>query len=56
MISVPDSSNTAAIGYQNQLEKLGIPSKYEIGLIRSHYIGRTFITTGAKKERNWSPD
>ncbi len=43
VISVPDSSNTAAIGYQTQLEKLGIPSKLEIGLIRSHYIGRTFI-------------
>ncbi len=43
VMSVPDSSNTAAIGYQNQLEKLGISSKLEIGLIRSHYIGRTFI-------------
>jgi amidophosphoribosyltransferase len=43
VISVPDSSNTAAIGYQAQLEKLDIPSKHEIGLIRSHYIGRTFI-------------
>lgn len=43
VISVPDSSNTAAIGYQNQLEKMGIRSKLEIGLIRSHYIGRTFI-------------
>ncbi len=49
VISVPDSSNTAAIGYQNQLEKLGIPSKLEIGLIRSHYIGRTFILPGQKK-------
>jgi amidophosphoribosyltransferase len=46
VISVPDSSNTAAIGYQNQLEKMGIPSKLEIGLIRSHYIGRTFILPG----------
>jgi amidophosphoribosyltransferase len=46
VISVPDSSNTAAIGYQNQLDKMGIPSKLEIGLIRSHYIGRTFILPG----------
>jgi amidophosphoribosyltransferase len=46
VISVPDSSNTAAIGYQNQLDKMDIPSKLEIGLIRSHYIGRTFITPG----------
>ncbi|NOX67213.1 MAG: amidophosphoribosyltransferase [Chlorobi bacterium] len=49
VISVPDSSNTAAIGYQNQLEKLGIPSKLEIGLIRSHYIGRTFLLPAQKK-------
>ncbi|MBZ0178576.1 MAG: amidophosphoribosyltransferase [Melioribacteraceae bacterium] len=48
VISVPDSSNTAAIGYQNQLEKKGISSKLEIGLIRSHYIGRTFIQPGQK--------
>lgn len=48
VISVPDSSNTAAIGYQNQLQKQGIPSKLEIGLIRSHYIGRTFILPGQK--------
>lgn len=43
VISVPDSSNTATIGYYNQLEKMGIPAKLEIGLIRNHYIGRTFI-------------
>jgi amidophosphoribosyltransferase len=49
VMSVPDSSNTAAIGYQNQLEKAGIPSKLEIGLIRSHYIGRTFILPAQKK-------
>lgn len=46
VISVPDSSNTAAIGFQSQLEKMGIVSKYEIGLIRSHYVGRTFILPG----------
>ncbi|RKY82806.1 amidophosphoribosyltransferase [candidate division KSB1 bacterium] len=38
VISVPDSSNTAALGYANAS---GIP--FEIGLIRNHYIGRTFI-------------
>jgi amidophosphoribosyltransferase len=43
VISVPDSSNTTAIGYNSQLQKSGINSKLEIGLIRSHYIGRTFI-------------
>lgn len=51
VMSVPDSSNTAAIGYENQLTKMGIASKLEIGLIRSHYIGRTFILPGqAKRE------
>lgn len=51
VMSVPDSSNTAAIGYENQLSKMGIASKLEIGLIRSHYIGRTFILPGqAKRE------
>jgi amidophosphoribosyltransferase len=49
VISVPDSSNTVAIGYANQLVKMGIPSKHEIGLIRSHYIGRTFILPGQGK-------
>ena len=49
VISVPDSSNTVAIGYQNQLQKMGISSKHEIGLIRSHYIGRTFILPGQGK-------
>ena len=48
VISVPDSSNTCALGYQRQLEKDGINSKLEIGLIRSHYIGRTFIQPGQK--------
>lgn len=38
VIPVPDSANIAALGYS---EASGIP--YENGLIRSHYIGRTFI-------------
>jgi len=38
VISVPDSSNSAAMGYS---EASGLP--LEIGLIRNHYIGRTFI-------------
>lgn len=49
VISVPDSSNTTALGYQTELEKEGIPSKLELGLIRSHYIGRTFIQPGQEK-------
>lgn len=43
VISVPDSSNTATLGYVSQSAKMGIKAKFEIGLIRSHYIGRTFI-------------
>jgi amidophosphoribosyltransferase len=38
VFSVPDSSNSAALGYA---EASGIP--YELGLIRNHYVGRTFI-------------
>lgn len=38
VISVPDSSNAAAQGYAT---RLGLP--YELGLIRNHYVGRTFI-------------
>ncbi len=46
VISVPDSSNTTALGYAREFEKEGIDSRLEIGLIRSHYIGRTFIQPG----------
>jgi amidophosphoribosyltransferase len=43
VISVPDSSNTATLGFVSESNKLGYDTKLEIGLIRSHYIGRTFI-------------
>jgi amidophosphoribosyltransferase len=38
VFSVPDSSNSAALGYA---EESGVP--LELGLIRNHYVGRTFI-------------
>ena len=38
VIPVPDSGTAAAIGVA---QELGIP--FEMGLIRSHYVGRTFI-------------
>jgi amidophosphoribosyltransferase len=38
VIPVPDSGVPAAIGYAQQS---GIP--YELGIIRNHYVGRTFI-------------
>ena len=46
VISVPDSSNTATLGYVSECIKLGYPCRYEIGLIRNHYVGRTFISPG----------
>jgi amidophosphoribosyltransferase len=38
VIPVPDSGTGAALGFS---EESGIP--YELGLIRNHYVGRTFI-------------
>ncbi len=46
VISVPDSSNTAAIGYVSESNKTGRRCKLDIGLIRNHYVGRTFIAPG----------
>jgi len=43
VIAVPDSSSIAALGYSAES---GIP--YHMGLIRSHYIGRTFIEPSQK--------
>ncbi|MEX0600136.1 MAG: amidophosphoribosyltransferase [Rhodothermales bacterium] len=49
VISVPDSSNTSALGYVSECTKLGNPCRFEIGLIRNHYVGRTFISPGQDK-------
>ena len=38
VIPVPDSGNSAALGYS---QESGIP--LEVGIIRNHYVGRTFI-------------
>ena len=38
VVAVPDSANSAALGYA---EASGIP--FELGLLRNHYVGRTFI-------------
>lgn len=46
VIAVPDSGNTATLGYAAVNNELGNKSSYEIGLIRSHYVGRTFIAPG----------
>jgi len=46
VIAVPDSVNTAALGYARES---GL--SYEIGLIRNHYIGRTFIAPHQDKRK-----
>ena len=38
VMSIPDSGNYATVGYA---EESGLP--FEIGMIRNHYVGRTFI-------------
>ena len=38
VVPVPDSGVPAALGYAEQSKKL-----FELGLIRNHYVGRTFI-------------
>ena len=38
VVPVPDSGVPAALGYSEQSKK-----KFELGLIRNHYVGRTFI-------------
>ena len=43
VVPIPDSSISAAIGYSRES---GIP--YETGMIRSHYVGRTFIEPSQK--------
>ena len=43
VISVPDSANSAALGYA---EESDIP--FELGLLRNHYVGRTFIKPNQK--------
>jgi len=46
VVPVPDSSNAIALGYA---QRSGLP--FEFGLIRNHYIGRTFIS-GDKARRD----
>ncbi len=38
VVPVPDSGNAAALGYAEEKKM-----KFELGLIRNHYVGRTFI-------------
>jgi len=43
VIPVPDSGTSAAIGYAQQSK-----ISFDMGMVRSHYIGRTFISPGQK--------
>jgi amidophosphoribosyltransferase len=43
VMAVPDSANSAALGFA---EESGIP--FELGLLRNHYVGRTFIKPDQK--------
>jgi len=43
IVPVPDSGNAAALGYSQQSKK-----NFELGLIRNHYVGRTFIEPSQK--------
>ncbi|GMV07303.1 MAG: amidophosphoribosyltransferase [Gemmatimonadota bacterium] len=47
VMAVPDSANSAALGYA---EESGIP--FELGLLRNHYVGRTFIQP-TQKDRDF---
>ena len=37
-MAIPDSGNAAAVGFARKSKK-----PYEVGMIRNHYVGRTFI-------------
>jgi len=43
VVPIPDSGTSSAIGYS---EKSGIP--FDMGMVRSHYVGRTFISPEQK--------
>ena len=43
IVPVPDSGNAAALGYAQHVGK-----NFELGLIRNHYVGRTFIEPSQK--------
>ena len=43
VVPVPDSGNAAALGFAQSLDV-----KFELGLVRNHYVGRTFIEPSQK--------
>jgi amidophosphoribosyltransferase len=47
VMSIPDSGNYAALGYS---QESGIP--FEFGMVRNHYVGRTFINPSPEMRRH----
>jgi amidophosphoribosyltransferase len=48
VLAVPDSANSAALGFSEESQ---VP--YELGLLRNHYVGRTFIRP-SQEDRDFS--
>ena len=48
VVPVPDSGVPAALGYAEKSKK-----KFELGLIRNHYVGRTFIEPLQNIQKPW---
>ena len=46
VVPVPDSGNAAALGFA---QHLGM--KFELGLIRNHYVGRTFYRAKSENKK-----
>lgn len=46
VMAVPDSSNQVALGYSHES---GVP--FDMGFIRNHYVGRTFIEPDRQNSR-----
>ena len=47
VVPVPDSANTSTLGFAEECqEEMGRRCRFDLGLIRNHYVGRTFIAPG----------
>jgi len=46
VVPVPDSANTSTLGFAEECQDMGRRCRFDLGLIRNHYVGRTFIAPG----------
>lgn len=46
VVPVPDSANTSTLGFALECQEMGHRCRFDLGLIRNHYVGRTFIAPG----------